>query len=92
MGRSYVEWPGGPGPCRKPCNPRQHCIEPSSEPRARAASTARGGPLRGTRREEVIRAFDARLVVVGKAKKVALTACMRKHLTMLNAMTHSQTI
>jgi transposase len=39
----------------------------------------------------VIRAFYQRLQAAGKPKKVALTACMRKLLTMLNAMTRDQT-
>ena len=30
-------------------------------------------------------------MAVGKAKKVALTACMRKLMTMLNAMARSET-
>jgi transposase len=34
----------------------------------------------------VIRALYERLLAVGKKKKVALTACMRKLLTILNAM------
>ena len=34
----------------------------------------------------MVRAFYQRLVAAGKPKKVALTACMRKLLTMLNAM------
>ena len=34
----------------------------------------------------VIRAFYQRLCQAGKAKKLALTACMRKLLTILNAM------
>lgn len=37
----------------------------------------------------VIRAFYVRLVEAGKAKKVALVACMRKLLTILNAMVKS---
>lgn len=36
-----------------------------------------------------IRAFYVRLVEAGKAKKVALVACMRKLLTILNAMVKS---
>lgn len=36
-----------------------------------------------------IRAFYVRLVAAGKAKKVALVACMRKLLTLLNAMVRS---
>jgi transposase len=39
----------------------------------------------------VIRAFYQRLQAAGKPKKVALTACMRKLLTMLNAMARDQT-
>jgi transposase len=39
----------------------------------------------------VIRAFFTRLVAAGKPKKVALTACMRKLLTILNAMMHHRT-
>jgi transposase len=34
----------------------------------------------------VIRAFYQRLINAGKAHKVAMTACMRKLLTILNAM------
>lgn len=39
----------------------------------------------------VIRAFYQRLVQAGKAKKAALTACMRKLLTILNAMVRDGT-
>jgi transposase len=39
----------------------------------------------------VIRAFFERLCANGKPKKLALTACMRKLLTILNAMMHSRT-
>jgi transposase len=39
----------------------------------------------------VIRAFYQRLCAKGNAKKVALTACMRKVLTILNAMQKSGT-
>lgn len=42
--------------------------------------------LVGTRRNPVLRAFYERLLAAGKPKKVALTACMRKLLTILNAM------
>jgi transposase len=42
--------------------------------------------LVATRRNPVIRTFYQRLCQAGKAKKVALTACMRKLLTILNAM------
>ena len=44
-----------------------------------------------TRCNPVIRAFYHRLCQAGKAKKVALTACMRKLLTILNAMLKHRT-
>ena len=47
--------------------------------------------LVATRRNPVIRAFYPRLVAAGKPKKVALTACMRKLLTILNVMLHTNT-
>ena len=42
--------------------------------------------LAATRYNSVMRAFYQRLLEAGKPKKVALTACMRKLLTILNAM------
>jgi len=39
----------------------------------------------------VIRAFHARLIAAGKLPKVALVACMRKLLTILNAMVRAKT-
>ncbi|WP_334470973.1 IS110 family transposase [Arsenophonus sp. PmNCSU2021_1] len=42
--------------------------------------------LVATRFNPVIKAFYTRLVAAGKAKKVALVACMRKLLTILNAI------
>jgi transposase len=47
--------------------------------------------LVATRHNPVIRALYARLLAAGKLKKVALTACMRKLLTLLNAMVKHQT-
>lgn len=47
--------------------------------------------LSASRFNPVIRPFDLRLMDNGKEKKVALTACMRKLLTMLNAMMRDQT-
>ncbi len=44
------------------------------------------GTLAATRFNPVIKAFYDRLCAAGKPKKVALTACMRKLLTILNAM------
>jgi transposase len=42
-------------------------------------------------RNPVIRAFYARLVAAGKPKKLALVACMRKLLTVLNVMVRTAT-
>jgi transposase len=47
--------------------------------------------LVATRRNPVIRAFYQRLLAMHKPKKVALTACMHKLLTILNAMARHQT-
>jgi transposase len=47
--------------------------------------------LAATRFNPVIRAFYLRLCAAGKEKKVALTACMRKLLTILNAMVKTGT-
>ena len=44
------------------------------------------GALVATRRHMVINAFYLRLIAAGKPKKVALIACMRTLLTILNAM------
>jgi transposase len=49
------------------------------------------GALVAARRNTVIRAFYRRLVAAGKPKKVALVACMRKLLTILNAMMRANT-
>ena len=53
--------------------------------RGRARSALHGGPV-ATKRNAVIRAFYLRLVAAGKPKKLALVACMRKLLTILNVM------
>ena len=45
--------------------------------------------LVASRHNPVIRAFYQRLLAAGKPKKVALVACMRKLLTILNAMVRS---
>jgi transposase len=49
------------------------------------------GALVATSRNAVIRVFYRRLIAAGKPKKVALTACMRKLLTILNAMMRTNT-
>jgi transposase len=49
------------------------------------------GTLVATRHNPVIRSFYARLLAAGKAKKLALTACMHKLLTILNALLRHRT-
>jgi transposase len=46
--------------------------------------------LVAVRSHPVLAAFSQRLCTAGKAKQVALTACMRKLLTSLNAMVKHQ--
>lgn len=45
-----------------------------------------------TRHIPAIRAFYERLLAAGKPKKVAIVACMRKLLTILNAMLRDQSL
>ncbi len=47
------------------------------------------GTLAATRHNNTIKAFYERLLAAGKPKKVALTACMRKLLLILNNMVRS---
>jgi transposase len=47
--------------------------------------------LVATRRNVVIKAFYQRLVAAGKPKKLALVACMRKLLIMLNTIVRTNT-
>ena len=46
--------------------------------------------LVATKRNAVIRAFYQRLVTTGKPKKLALVACMRKLLTILNTIARTK--
>lgn len=48
--------------------------------------------LSAARSNPVIRAFYARLIAAGKPTKVALTACMRKLLTILNAIVRDRSV
>jgi len=59
--------------------------------RARVRAVLYMGALSATKWNPVIKAFYERLLKAGKEKKVALTACMRKLLTILNAMIQQQT-
>ena len=54
--------------------------------RATVRATLYMATLVATRFNPIIKTFYQRLLAVGKPKKVALTACMRKLLTILNAM------
>jgi transposase len=54
--------------------------------RARLRAVLYMGALVATRHNPQLRDFYARLCAAGKPKKVALTACMRKLLTILNAV------
>ena len=57
--------------------------------RARVRAALYMGALVATRYNPVIKVFYRRLLSAGKAKKVALVACMRKLLTILNSMVKS---
>ena len=59
--------------------------------RAHVRTVLSMGTLVATRDNPPIKAFDERLLAAGKVKKVALTACMPKFLTMLNAMLKHRT-
>ncbi len=59
--------------------------EAISRQRRRVVATA-SAALVGARHDPVISSFYQRLLSTGKAKNVALVACMRKLLTILNAM------
>lgn len=59
--------------------------------RAPVRATLYMGTLVAVRHNPVLQAFYTRLLAAGKAKKVALTACMRKLLTILNAMVKHKT-
>jgi transposase len=58
--------------------------------RARVRQVLYMATLVATRRNPVIRQFYERLLAAGKPKKVALVACMRKLLLILNAMLRDQ--
>ena len=58
--------------------------------RARVRSTLYRASLSATRHNPIIKAFYERLVAAGKPKKVALVACARKLLSILNAVMRDQ--
>ena len=57
--------------------------------RARIRAVLYMGAMAASRHNPVIHSFHQRLLAAGKPKKSALTACMRKLLTMLNSMVKS---
>ena len=57
--------------------------------RSRLRAVLYMGALVASRYNPVLRSFYQRLLAAGKPKKLALTACMRKLLTILNAMVKS---
>jgi transposase len=59
--------------------------------RSRVRAALYMAALVATRYNPVLRAFYQRLLAAGKAKKVALTACMHKLLLILNAIVHART-
>lgn len=59
--------------------------------RARVRAALYMGTLAATRYNPVIKAFYQRLCAAGKPKKLALTACMRKMLSILNSMLKHRT-
>lgn len=59
--------------------------------RAHVRAALEMAALVATRKNPVIRAFSQRLCQAGKVKKLALTACMRTLLTIVNAMVKSGT-
>lgn len=58
--------------------------------RSNVRATLYMAALTATRFNSVIRTFYQRLLSAGKAKKLALVACMRKLITILNAMVRDQ--
>jgi transposase len=59
--------------------------------RASVRTTLYMATLSATQCNPIIRTFYMQLVAQGKHKKVAITACMRKFITMLNAMVRDET-
>ena len=57
----------------------------------RALQHGHAHQLTATRHSPAVRAFYQRLLAAGKLKKVALIACMRKLLAILNAMAKTHT-
>jgi hypothetical protein len=63
-----------------------HCVPRIEEPCTAGAEPLAIGALVATRHDAAIHTFYQRLVAAGKPKTLALTACMRKLLIILNAI------
>lgn len=70
---------------------RSHGIRTCWGGRANVRAALYMPTLVAVRHNEVLRNFYSRLMAMGKPKKVALTACMRKLLTILNSMLKHRT-
>lgn len=68
---------------------RSHGRRATHGGRSRVRATLYMAVLTAIRNNEIIRGFYQRLLAAGKTKQVALTACMRKLLVILNAMVKS---
>ncbi len=68
---------------------RSHGRRATHGGRSRVRATLYMAVLTAIRKNEIIRGFYQRLLSAGKTKQVALTACMRKLLVILNAMVKS---
>ena len=85
LSRKQIAFPVGVAPLSRDSGP--HCDRRTvSGGRAEVRATLDMGALVATRCNPIMRKFYLRLVAVGKPQKVALTACMRKLLTILNTM------
>lgn len=67
-----------------PCTRGRPCHLVHPRPTSARAALYMAAPV-ATKRDAVIGAFYHRLLAAGKPKKLALVACMRKLLTMLDA-------
>jgi transposase len=79
----------GVAPCQRDSGTRRG-VRATCGGRAQVRTTVSRSTLVAVRYNPGLKRFDARLCAAGKAKKVALTACMRQLLTMLNAMVKRQ--
>ena len=94
LGRLNRRQIAGPGGCVAPLNRDSGTMRGKRTVwggRAKLRATLYMAALVATKYNPIISAFYQRLLESGKAKKVALVACMRKLITILNAMVKSMT-